>query len=217
MVRGTVSLLALLIAAVLPSYATVVSVGGTSVANEGEFSSVAGATTVTFDSLTSAGPQSYSDGIATYSNLYLNQGVTPDIINDASPYADPNTSVGNLVVNFSQPIDYFGLYWGSPDATNTINFFDGSTEIFSLTGAQLNSEYGVALGDGNAAFVNFTAGPSEVYTRIVISPAGGDPFENDNQAFIAAPAAPTPEAGTGALTALGMVLTYFAAARRRAV
>lgn len=201
----------LLLAVATPGGATTVTIGGTAVANEGMMSSVPGNTTVTFDSLSPGGPVSYISGIATFSNLVINQGSTADIVNDTSPYADPSTSVGNLQITFSQPVDYFGLYWGSPDATNTIVFFDGAAQVFSLTGAQLSSAYGVGLGDGNAAFVNFTAGAGEVYTRVVISPAGGSPFENDNDAFSAA----TPEPNPGLLAATGAAVFLTVRARYR--
>jgi len=92
-----------------------------------------------------------------------------------------------MSIAFSTPIGYFGLYWGSPDPANTITFFNGATQVFSLTGQALHDQYGVTLGSNNAAYVNFFAGSGENYTRIVISAAGSFPFENDNHAFAAIP------------------------------
>src|SRR5271165_1541268 len=106
---------------VVPAHATTVTLGGTSVTNEGLVSSVAGATTVNFDSLSNGGPQSFMAGIASYSNVFIRTGPTADIINDLSPFASPNAV--DMTISFSAPISYFGLYWGSPDNTNTISFF----------------------------------------------------------------------------------------------
>ena len=46
--------------------ATTVTVGGTPLANEGQVSSVVGATTVNFNALSNGGPQNFTSGIASY-------------------------------------------------------------------------------------------------------------------------------------------------------
>jgi hypothetical protein len=70
------------------AYATSVTLGGTAVAGEGQESSVAGATTVTFDALPLGGPQSPTFGIASYSNLFIITNDAVDILNDPSNHAE---------------------------------------------------------------------------------------------------------------------------------
>jgi hypothetical protein len=188
------------------AHATTVTVGGTVLANEGQVSSVAGSTTVNFNALSNGGPQSFAQGIAQYTNLFIATGTGVDLVNDLTKFASAGTGqAGDLTLNFSQPITYFGLYWGSPDPLNTITLFRGANSIFTFTGQNLANQFGVPLGISGSAYVNFTASAGENYTRIVISPAGSFPFESDNQAFIAA----TPEPGAGLLAAagLGIILT----------
>ena len=79
-------------------------------ANQGQVSSVAGATTVDLNSLSNSGPQSFTSGIASFSNLFIRTAVTTDIAGDTSPFADPTAASGDLTINFSKPIVYFGLY-----------------------------------------------------------------------------------------------------------
>jgi hypothetical protein len=116
----------------IPAAAATITIGGTSLANQGQVSSVAGATTVNFNGLSNGGPQNFTSGIASYSNLFIRTAVTTDIVGDSSPFADPNTAIGDLTITFSQPIIYFGLYWGSPDPLNTITFFNGTTLLGPL-------------------------------------------------------------------------------------
>jgi hypothetical protein len=71
---------------------------------------VAGATTVDLNSLSNRGPQSFTSGIASFSNLFIRTAVTTDIAGDTSPFADPTAASGDLTINFSKPIVYFGLY-----------------------------------------------------------------------------------------------------------
>src|SRR2546421_1252233 len=196
-------------AMIVPAAAATVTIGGTPLANEGQVSSVAGVTTANFNALSNGGPQSFTSGIASYSNLNIRSLGGTDITGDSSPFANPNTTIGDLTINFSRPIVYFGLYWGSPDPLNTITFFNGATPVLTYTGQNLHDQLGVAFGSGNAAYVNVTAGAGESFTRIVASPAGSFPFEQDNHAFQA-----VPEASTSILTAFGLALTL-AAERRR--
>jgi hypothetical protein len=176
----------------LPARATTVTIGGTAVGGQGQFSSVAGATTVDFNAL-SLGDQNFSSGLATYqANIFsVPVGGGGDLLDDTTRAA---RALGSpLTIDFSQPIEYFGLYWGSPDPFDTIAFFNGATQVFAFTGSQLGA-LGVGLGTNNAAYVNFSAGPGESYTRIVLTD-NVFPFETDNHAFaqlVAVQAVPEP-------------------------
>jgi hypothetical protein len=176
----------------LPARATSVTIGGTAVSGQGQFSSVAGATTVDFNAL-SLGDQNFVSGIATYqANIFsVPVGGGADLLDDTTRAARAQGSP--LTIGFSQPIGYFGLYWGSPDPLDTIMFFSGATQVFAFSGVQLGL-LGVGFGNNSAAYVNFSAGPGESYTRIELSD-NVFPFETDNHAFselVAVQAVPEP-------------------------
>jgi hypothetical protein len=189
--------------------ATIVSVGGLAVNDQGQFSTVAGVTTVNFNAL-SDGTQNFSVGLATYqADIFRCASCTGsgDLLDDTTKGA--RAEVGTpLTIDFSRPLRYFGLYWGSPDPGNLITFFNGITPVFALTGANLNAAFGVGFGLDNAAYVNFAAGTGESYTRIVLS-STDFPFETDNHAFAA-----VPEPGSLFLFGSG-VLGLLASIRRR--
>jgi len=191
--RLSLAIAGILISMALPARATSITIGGLLVDDQGRFSTVPGATTVDFNALSVGGaPQVFSVGIASYQAIV---GVcatctgSGDVLDDTTVFARalaPAQGGTPLTINFSQPIAYFGLYWGSPDPGNTITFFNGATQLLAFTGANLNSTLGVGFGLANAAYVNFRAGPGESYTRIVLS-STDFPFETDNHAFKVVP------------------------------
>ncbi len=89
---------------------------------------------------------------------------------------------------------YFGLLWGSIEAGNTLELFDGSTSVGSISGA------GVAVNvDGSETrYVNI--GSTLAFNRVVLS-STNSAFEFDNVAFSAA----VPLPGTLVLAALGLL------------
>jgi PEP-CTERM motif len=198
----------LLISSVLCSalslaHATTITTGGTSLVNQGLVTSVGGSGTVDFNSLPNGTTASFTSGIATYSNIFVRNSPLSDIAGDSSQFSAPSSTSGDMTIAFATPVVYFGLYWGSPDPTNTITFFNGATQLFSLTGQNLHDQYNVSLGSNNAAYVNFFAGSGESYTRIVVSAAGSFPFETDNHAF-----ATVPEPGSLLLMGAGFGLLF---------
>jgi hypothetical protein len=191
--------------------AVTITVGGSPVASQGRVSSVAGATTIDFNGLSNGGPQTYISGIAAYSNLFIRSAGGTDIAGDTSPFSSAPNTLGDLTINFSQPIIYFGLYWGSPDPQNVIAFYNGSSpNAFSFTGQNLHDQFGVPFGSGNAVYVNFRADPGEQATRVVISANGSFPFEQDNHAFLA-----VPEASPALMLASGLMLLAIGWRRRK--
>jgi hypothetical protein len=172
-------------ASAAPASAAVITLGGVSVSGQGQFSSVAGSTTVNFDAI-ALGNQSFVSGIATYqANIFaVGVGGGGDLPDDTTRGARALEGT-NMTVDFSTPINYFGFYFGSPDPNNSVQIFNGATSILTLTGAQLIG-MGVPGGTGGFAYVNFTAQGSEQFTRIVFS-TPNFPFETDNHAFRAVP------------------------------
>ena len=207
----------------LPGATITFSRGGVTcpAANSGLCTAVAGATTITFDELSSATDAPYQAGIATFTwtgaspfvqgsaeGLYA--APTLNALLDTTTYLTVGSggSMPNTVtISFSKPISYFGFYLGSPDTYNQISFFDEGVLIKSFTGDQL-----INPGNGSqtlADYVNFYS-HGAVITRIVmtsLTPA----FENDSHSYQEAP-----EPATGALAAgFAAFLLCWAAWRRR--
>ncbi len=215
-IRRIVLVAAVLGLAVAPAYAANITLGGAALLNEGQVSTVAGTTTVNFNGL-GTGTQSFVTGIATYTNANIftcpcagDGDLKNDLSNGARAFGSNFGVEQTFEVAFSQPLDYFGFYWGSPDADNVVTFFNGATQLFAFTGTQLNA-LGVGFGHPNAAFVNFAAVGSERFTRVVFKP-GAFLIETDNHAYRVA-AVPEP----ASLLLVGIGLVWVAARRRRQV
>ena len=193
-----------------PAYAISVTRGGTPVTNEGQESSVAGATTITLDN-----GQVPTSGFAIFSNTNSTSIVQGSVVNDHATPANDITdfltisptndnvagNTGTVTINFAAPINYFGLYWGSVDTYNSIGFYDGNTLLtdFSTNGQTLDTSglggyFGGALvpqaqavGSWTSAadntFVNFFANPGESFTSVVLQ-STGIAFESDNFAYV---------------------------------
>jgi len=130
---------------------------------------------------------------------------------DTSPYlAIPTRGQEGVVTATPGGLhNYFGLYWGSMDSYNTLTFFNGATQIASLTGQDVLA---AAAAQGNQTspdsnrYVNLAFGPLS-YTTVVLR-SDGVAFESDNHAF-----GRVPEPATIAL--FGATLAGLAVSRRR--
>lgn len=117
-------------------------------------------------------------------------------------------------ISFNAPQRYLGFLWGSVDATNTITFYNGSTQLDSFTGAQLESATTNLAGYPSAAsYANFTADSAAGdFTKVVLSESSTY-FETTNYAAVSAVPVPAALPMFGAAIA---GLTGLAAKRRRA-
>jgi hypothetical protein len=188
-----------------PAEAITLTFGGTPVAGQGQFSSVPGVTTIDFES---GAPTS---GLAIYSA----PGPGPAVVsgNGVSSLLslDDNTKylavsiLGDargttpVTIAFANPLDYFGLYWGTPSANNTISFFNGDTLLRSFSGDAL---YSVVPSTG-AVYANFFAEAGESFNKVVLSERSVA-FESDNHAYKVAESVPEP---LTSLTAFASVVT----------
>ena len=120
----------------------------------------------------------------------------------------PTAQTGPADVQFSSGLSYFGFLWGSPDAYNTVNFYNGQSLLGSFTGAAVLMP---PNGDQTfSAYFNAFAGPNEQITRVTFS-STNNALETDNHAYIAA----IPEPETYAMMLAGLGLLGFAARRRK--
>jgi hypothetical protein len=194
-----------------PADAIMLTFGGTPVAGQGQFSNVPGVTTIDFESgapssgfaIYSApdpGPAVVSGDTSIYS---MSRDDTTDdttrylavsILGDAS-------GTTPVTIAFANPLDYFGLYWGTPSANNTISFFNGDTLLQSFNGDAL---YSIVPSTG-AAYANFFAEPGEFFNKVVLSDSS-IAFESDNHAYKVAASESVPEPVTS-LTAFASVVT----------
>ncbi len=188
-----------------PADAITLTFGGTAVAGQGQFSSVPGVTTVDFES---GAPTS---GLAIYSAPGPGPAVVSGNTITSALSTDDNTrylavsvlgdarGTSPVTIAFANPLDYFGLYWGTPSANNTISFFNGNTLLQSFSGDAL---YSIVPSTG-AAYANFFAEAGESFNKVVLSEISVA-FESDNHAYKVA-SEPVPEPLTS-LTAFASVV-----------
>ncbi|BBD65731.1 hypothetical protein NIES4072_05910 [Nostoc commune NIES-4072] len=178
-----------------PAGAVSLTIGNsTSVAGEGQKTNILGTKTIDFNLGTATDP----NGFATYSGSngivkgsITNQYATP--LGDNSYYLTVAPSglqnipgSGNETITFANPIDYFGFYWGSIDAYNSVSVYSGSNLITTFNGKSVPG----ASADGNQTsltnnvYVNFLANTSkgETFDKVVFS-STGIAFETDNHSY----------------------------------
>jgi VCBS repeat-containing protein len=115
-----------------------------------------------------------------------------DITNYLSIGAD-----GTETITFAAEQDVFGLYWGSVDSFNTINFYNGAVLVGSYTGAEVsplfaNGTQGSFSSNGYVEFPDLAP-----FNKVVLATGGENAFEIDNiSAGFVAHQLPSPIAGT---------------------
>jgi hypothetical protein len=155
--------------------------------------SVAGATTIDFNSgcgyATCSGD--YEIVIGSVSGYYAQPAGT-----DTEYLTVPNPKVsGSATFTLGAESDYFGLFWGSVDAYNSISFFLGGDLISSYSGTDL---VGATFANGNQVslnsnrYINFFFGSDKFDTVTLTSTSRA--FESDNHAYRNLSTVPEPSA-----------------------
>jgi hypothetical protein len=198
---------ALALALVSPLSATTITVGGTSVLNEGVMSSVAGATTQTFDGLTSL-PSGFTASGTTPANplvhgSLVNVYASPQ--NDTSTYL--TTGLGTITDTLAAGTDYFGVYWGSVDTYNTLTLKESNGQQVVINGDTLHAATGAIDNGTTSYYTNVFASPGVSFTSAVFA-STNYAFEVDNVSSA------TPEPASLALFAGGL-LTIAGVIRRK--
>ena len=127
---------------------------------------------------------------------------------DATHYL--STGTGSVTLTFADgPMHYLGLLWGSIDNYNSLTFFDGSTELGTITGSEVLSPANGNTGAVGTAYVNINS--TVAFTSVVAS-STSNAFELDNVAY--APSA-VPEPSSLALCGIAGVAGLVVARVRR--
>ena len=179
-----------------------------------------------FDDLAIGGLPSYqfSGGSLTGSGAIENTSLVNRYAipaDDSTPYLTvsyPDES-GSVQFFFDLPENYFGLYWGSIDAYNSISFSNDGAQIATFSGSDIVSIAGL-VADGNQhlassnRYINFFTN-SSFFNEVVLSTSGFG-FEVDNIAFADPPIDQSqPVPAPGGLPLLAFSLSMLAIVRRR--
>ncbi len=222
----TVRVIAALTFGILSSSALALSTWVT----DGSFSSMSGAFTIDFgvspvnntgpvagslpSGTTSGVSYSYTGGALfnyTAPPSTLSNGISARPVGSTGNYwsigPKPTAQAGPGVVSFSSGISYFGFLWGSPDAYNKLQFYNGSQLLGSFDGSAI-----LVPPNGNQSFskyFNVLADPGQFITSIRFT-SSTNAFETDNHAFVAA----VPEPETYAMLIAGLALLAFVGRRQ---
>lgn len=136
----------------------------------------------------------YTSGIATYTGGGIASGSVD------SQFAQPFGADGDyltlgpgaaqptpVTITFTSLLNYFGLYWGSVDTYNTIEFFNGATSLGLFDGLDVLNPANGSQGAGGSVYVNFFANNSSEYFNRVVLRSTEFAFESDNHAYRAIP------------------------------
>jgi hypothetical protein len=179
--------------------------------------SVANAVTIDFNSA----PGAPSTGFAQYTPSGVTQLFTGSQSGvSATPFKNTTRylSLGKnkqAVVSFEGLVDYFGLYWGSIDTYNSIEFKKGGTSLVTFGGQQIANLVKSTYGLPNTQFASWTSNYTNIYVDFfasseaqyfdtVVLKSTGIAFETDNHSYRRA--VPVPGMAFGVIAAAGVLV-----------
>ena len=130
---------------------------------------------------------------------------------DMTNYLTSGVVPGTAILDFTGLQSYIGLLWGSVDAYNTLEFFNGNTSVGTVTGSRVTTLPNGSQGPGGTYYANITS--TLAFNRVVAS-STQFAFEFDNVAIAAVPEPSTAAMAFTGLTVLG--LGYVRRSRRKA-
>lgn len=166
-----------------------------------------------------ATPAPFASPDATLISGVLENNVVGDVIGQrVSPWGSTSNGpfsrvAGSAEYTFDTLSTFFNLVWGSPDAYNTLTFFNGSTQVDSVNGGQIEGN-GSGLNVPNSLVSIVT---QAAFNRVVFSSIDGNGFPQSSFEWAAVtnvelpPTVPLPAGGLLLLSGLAGVV----ALRRR--
>ncbi|WP_185964991.1 Npun_F0296 family exosortase-dependent surface protein [Glacieibacterium frigidum] len=146
--------------------------------------------------------QSFTSAVGTYTGVNVNDYGFGNGTIYAGAYSNVGIdSTGSYTLSLAAPTTYFGLLITSSDPSNTIQFYDGASLVYSYT---------VGSNFSGSSFVNFAFSGADDFDSIVFTAASGTGFESDNHTIGA-----IPEPATWAMMITGFGLVGVARRRRR--
>jgi hypothetical protein len=195
--------------------------GETNQGSYSEFSQQEGFVTVDFNNGTAP-----SSGFASYSFVDTSRGGSDSYVtyNKWAPDGSNNEvnrstylqvfSGQDVVIEFTETLNYFGINWGSESPGNIFSFYLDDQEVGRFGIEDVDFEQIGSLSNQGTGYLDFRAESSaDVFNKIVISQYGGGGFETDNHTFRAgsggfdAADVPEPSILAGLLILGGMVAT----------
>ncbi len=181
--------------------AITLSIGGQTAGADGYKTKTNGATTIDFNNLNNG--KAPTSGFISYTLTGSSQVVYGNSSGHyATPMGDSTRYLavqpgGDATLKFSKAADYFGLYWGSVDGYNSLDFYKGEKLLKSFSGHDVSkTAQGSWTGASDNVYVDFFANKGESFDRVVMrssSPA----FETDNHAYRLAKSVPEPSLMVG--------------------
>ncbi|PZU92175.1 MAG: hypothetical protein DCE90_18730 [Pseudanabaena sp.] len=183
--------------------------------------------TVTIDFNSNLGAP--STGFAQYSPNGTTQlftgsqsGLSATPFKNTTPYLSLPTNK-SAVISFGGLVDYFGLYWGSVDTYNSVEFKKGGVSLATFGGQQIanlvqskfnlpSPQFASWTSNFTNVYVDFFAGSEAKQFDTVVLKSTGIAFETDNHAYRAVKPVPVPGMVLGVIAAAGA----FAAKRKKA-